>query len=232
MEDLIIVGTGDRSKDVKNFVERYKLFNIVGYACSKEYVESSKKKLPNENVYFLDELDKYFDKSSIKLFVAISHFQYLNRDRRNIFNRLKNDGWHFATLIFPTATLASTSIGEGSWIMDDAYIGVDVIIGENTVVGVKSVIAHYNKIGNHIYIAPNSTILGNVDIGDSCFVGSRSLIFNNVKVGEKCLIGGGTIIKRNLPSYCHIKLPDDVVIIRQFDSESIEMKLIPPQFLK
>ena len=37
---LIIVGTGQWAKDLKAFVDRDGLFNVVGYAVEKEYLQS------------------------------------------------------------------------------------------------------------------------------------------------------------------------------------------------
>lgn len=163
----------------------------MGYACNKEYVESSRKAHPEWNICELDELEQKYDKNDVELFVAISQFQMLNRVRKDTFNALKQRGFHFATLISPTATVLSESVGEGSWIEDFAYLSTETKVGLNTIIDTFANIAHYSKIGNHCFIGIRAIVLGTVTIGDQCFVGAASTIFNDVKIGHKCLIGGG-----------------------------------------
>lgn len=190
MKDLVIIGTGAMADDVKTFVNRYKLFNIVGYACNDDFLEISKKQMPNENVIAISHLDDYYDKNDVCLFVAISQLRYLNRDRRETFLALKKNGWKFATLISPTAKIYPGTIGEGSWIMDDVYLGNQVVVGENTIISNQAYISHYDTIGSHVYISGRALLMGTVKIGDSCFIGGNATIFNNVTVGNKCIVGG------------------------------------------
>lgn len=162
MKKLVIVGTGAMARDVTSFVNRYDLYEIVGYACNKEYVESSRKSHPEWEICALDELEQKYDKNDIELFVAISQFQMLNRVRKDTFNVLKQRGFHFATLISPTATVLSESVGEGSWIEDFAYLSTETRVGLNTIIDTFANIAHYSKIGNH------------------CFIGIRAIVWRSV----------------------------------------------------
>lgn len=228
MKKLVIIGTGAMARDVTAFVNRYELYEIVGYACNKEYVESSRKAQAKWNICALDELEQKYDKNDIELFVAISQFQMLNRVRKDTFNALKQRGFHFATLISPTATVLSKRIGEGSWIQDSAYLSTETEIGENVIVDILSYIAHFSKIEDHVFVAGRATIFGSVTIGEQCFIGAASTIFNDVRIGHKCLIGGGVTIKKDVPPCTQCKLPNDGVIIKQYDEDTIEMKLLPP----
>lgn len=38
---LVIVGTGQWSQDLKAFVDRYEMFDIVGYAVEKQYYQNA-----------------------------------------------------------------------------------------------------------------------------------------------------------------------------------------------
>lgn len=125
MKNLVIVGTGAMARDVTAFVNRYELYNIVGYSCNKEYVESSRQAHPEWDICSMEELEEKYDKNNIELFVAISQFQMLNRVRKDTFNTLKERGFHFATLISPTATVLSKRIGEGCWVQDSAYLSTE-----------------------------------------------------------------------------------------------------------
>lgn len=39
---------------------------------------------------------------------------------------------------------------------------------------------------------------------------------------------GGTTIKKNIPPFTQCKLPNNGVIMKQYDEDTIEMKLLPP----
>lgn len=200
MENLVIIGTGAMARDVTAFVNRYNLYNIVGYSCNKEYVEFSRLEHPDWNICALDELEKKYDKENIKLFVAISQFRMLNRIRKDTFNSLEKRGFYFATLISPTATVLSDSIGEGSWIQDFAYLSTETKIGKNTIIDIYANVAHYSQVGNHCFVGIRTVILGTVTIGEQSFIGAASTIFNDVTIGEKCLIGGGDNNKKEYPT--------------------------------
>jgi len=209
MEKLIIIGLGEVSRDVTQFVKRYNLYEIVGYACSREYYDENKKRMPDVPLYITDELGKYFGKDEIKLFVAISHWQSLNKERRIVFEKLKLEGWSFAKLISPNSIIYPEEIGEGSWIADNVFIGNEVIIGENVFIGTGAFIGHYSIIKNHVQISGQSSIMGSVLIKEQCFIGVRSILFNGITIGEKCIVGGATVIKIDMPDSTIAKTPDN-----------------------
>lgn len=180
MDNLVIIGTGEMAKDVTIFVKKYALANIVGYSCNSNFLDIIRKQMPEEHICSIEELDSFYKKENTKLFVAISQFRYLNRDRRNTFNDLKSQGWHFANLISPNAKLYSNCFGEGNWLMDDCFIGDEVVVGDNNVFAEQSYIAHYAKIGSHNYFGVRSMVMGTTRIEGSCFLGANSLVFNIV----------------------------------------------------
>ena len=55
-------------------------------------------------------------------------------------------------------------------------------------------------IGNHNFIGPNTTILGNANIGNNCYVGSNSIIDSNIIIGNNCIIGANSFINKNVKS--------------------------------
>lgn len=191
MDNLVIIGTGAMARDVTAFVKRYSLANILGYSCNSSFLEISKQQMPNEQICSIEELNRFYQKENVKLFVAISQFRFLNRDRRDTFDYLRKQGWHFLNLISPSAKMYSTHIGEGNWLMDDCFIGNEVEIGDNNVFAEQSYIAHYSKIRNNNYLGVRSMIMGTTTIAGSSFFGANSLVFNDCKIGMSCLIGGG-----------------------------------------
>jgi len=234
VDKLVIVGTGALARDITGFVTAHNLYEIVGYACSREFVEEAQANWSNQKICVIEDLKKEFDFDEVYFFVAISHFWNLNKLRKDTFNAIKAQGGRFAKLISPLATVLidTEDIGEGTWIRDYAYIAREVKIGENTFVGIQAFVAHFGSVGSHVCIAPRATILGSVKIGDQCFIGANATLFNDIEIGEKCIIGAATVIKKNVENYCVCKLSSETCIVKQYTEDMIEQKLLSPQIIK
>lgn len=194
MKKIVIVGMGETSRDVRFFIERYQLFEVAGYAVNSEYISGAEQNgLP---VFALEKLEQYIDKNKVGLYIAISEFQYLNREKRRVYTELKERGFSFPNLISPKATILTNEIGEGNWICDFAYLDFQTRIGSNCVLRNYAYVGHYAMVGSHNFLGARSMVGGNSMIGDQCFVGINATIFNNIHVGNKCLIGGELSSKR------------------------------------
>ena len=52
-------------------------------------------------------------------------------------------------------------------------------------------------MGNHNFIGPNTTILGNVKIGNNCYIGSNSVIDSDITIEDNCIIGANAFINKS-----------------------------------
>lgn len=84
-------------------------------------------------------------------------------------------------------------IGENTNIQDNAVIhsdlGAVVEIGDNVTIGHGAVIRSC-RIGNHVSIGMNATIMSHSEIGDHCVVGANALVPYRKKFPERSLITG------------------------------------------
>jgi carbonic anhydrase/acetyltransferase-like protein (isoleucine patch superfamily) len=94
-------------------------------------------------------------------------------------------------------------IGENSAIEDNCVIhsgspGVefsDLVIGDNVHIGHGAVI-NCRKIGNHVLIGMNATILHEVVIGEYCILGAACMVGHNMKIPDRSfVIGVPAVIK-------------------------------------
>lgn len=227
MEKLLLIGTSSLAAETLDFIERYQLFDVIGFTVNKAYIK--------ESVFFgkpiipMEELDQHIDKDNVKLFSTVTWYNYLNRERKKIFDLLKKEGYKFANLISPHALVYTKDLGEGNWIHDLTHIGYDAHIGDDNVFWAKSFIAHSCVIGNHNFFGPGSVVAGHDYINDCCFVGVNALIHNRVVVGNKCVIGGGATVKRDLPDFSLCVA--DNSFVKQCDEEKIE-SYVSPKSLK
>lgn len=226
MEKLVLIGTSSLAPQTLDFIERYQLFDVIGFTVNKAYIKEPV--FLGKPVFPIEELDKHIDKESVKLFSTVTWYNYLNRERKKIFDELKGMGYKFANLISPHALVYTNDIGEGNWIHDFAHIGHGVQIGDDNVFRMKCVIGHDSVIGNHNFFGVDSLVGGHDYFGDCSFIGLAALIHNRVVVGNKCVIGGGATVKRDLPDFSLVVA--DNSFVKQCDEEKIESYISPNRF--
>ena len=226
MEKLVLIGTSSLAPQTSDFIERYQLFDVIGFTVNKAYIKEPV--FLGKPVFPIEELDKHIDKDKVKLFSTVTWYNYLNRERKKIFDQLKGEGYKFANLISPHALVYTEDLGEGNWIHDFAHIGYGVHIGDDNVIRMKCMIGHDSVIGNHNFFAVNSIVGGHDYFNDCCFIGLNALIHNRVAVGNKCVIGGGAIVKKDLPDFSLVVA--DNSFVKQCDEEKIESYISPHHF--
>lgn len=221
MDNLVIIGTSETADRVFQFVQRYSLFQVIGFAVDRAYKNVDT--FCNRPVWTIEELDSHIDRSNDLLFVAV-FWDRLNSIRRDLYTRLKSMGYRFASIISPNTFIRTSHIGENCWIMDGVVMQEDSRLGDNVYVADNAFIGHKSTVGNHCFLGVNSLIMGGVTIGNQTFIGVRASIFDTTDIGQKCVIGACTIIKRNVPDFCVCKTPNDTTIVKQYDESVIESK--------
>lgn len=226
MRNIVIVGISDTADRIILFIERYKLFNVLGCTVDKVYVpEDGYAILGGEkrHVWPLEELDKYIDRDNDLLFVAVL-WNRLNADRRHLYEKVKNMGYKMTNIVSPHAMVRGELKGDNCWICDGVVVQEHVILGSNVLIKDNAVVAHWSEIGNHAFIAINATVCGAVIVGEQSYIGANSTVFDEVHVGKKCLIGGGVTVKRNVPDFCVVKTSNDTMVLKEYSEDIIETK--------
>jgi UDP-perosamine 4-acetyltransferase len=133
--------------------------------------------------------------------------------RRQLFERFKSLGYSFATVIHPSAVVASdVELGEGAQIMAGAVIQPGSRIGCNAIVNTRASVDHDCIIGDHVHIAPGVTLSGGVAVGDSCHIGTAATVIQGIRIGSGSVIGAGALILKDVPpSVTVVGVPAKVV---------------------
>jgi len=86
---------------------------------------------------------------------------------------------------------ASIKIGNDSQIEDNCVVHAarPMVIGDRVQIGHGAVI-HCSRIGNHVLIGSNATILGGAEIGDSCLIAANALVRNEMKIPNDSVVAG------------------------------------------
>ncbi|MCE5283142.1 MAG: gamma carbonic anhydrase family protein [Deltaproteobacteria bacterium] len=87
--------------------------------------------------------------------------------------------------------IAKITIGKNVSIEDNCVVhsATDLSIGDNTIVGHGAVL-HCRKIGHHVLIGNQATVLDNVEIGEYCVIGAGSVVAPGTKVAAESLVLG------------------------------------------
>lgn len=223
MENLIIVGTGVNAVRAFKFINKYKLYNVIGFAVDKEYIKDSK--FYNLPLYDLENL-KTLINVPFKVFVALL-WNRLNADRRKLFEKCERYNYEFVNLISPYAVIhEDVKLGKNCWVYDFVSILNDSIIGNNVGLMSYCLIGGGCQIASHSFFAGKTSTGGSCIIGEQSFIGFNATILDGTHIGKKCIVGAGSLVKRNLPDFTRCVTPSDNNIIKQYKEDEIESKLL------
>ena len=224
MEKLIIVGIGTNSRLALNFVQYHNLFNVIGFAVNKEYRMVSE--FQGYKVYDLDTLEETIgDKRNYSLFISLL-WNHLNADRRKLYDYCKNKGYKLANLISPLAIIRSEIKGDNCWIQDQVVIQNDTVIGSNVAIMAGALIGADCNVGSHCFLGAHSLLAGGCTLGEQSFIGLKATVFDDTTIGNKCIIGACTAVKRDVPDFSRYVTSSDNMIIKHYNENEIESKLM------
>jgi sugar O-acyltransferase (sialic acid O-acetyltransferase NeuD family) len=119
--------------------------------------------------------------------------------RRQIFKKLREQGYVFASLCHTSAVIAhGADLGEGAQVMAGAVLQPGVRIGANAIVNTRASIDHDCIIGDHCHVAPGAVLCGDVVINEDTHIGAGAVIIQGVRIGLGAMIGAGAIIRRDV----------------------------------
>ncbi|OVE81676.1 sugar acetyltransferase [bacterium K02(2017)] len=145
-----------------------------------------------------DSILESYDSSKVGLVNGVGSTHEMSL-RKSIFVKFKGLGYHFATIVHPSAIISkSVKLAEGVQVLAGCVIQVNASIGENTIINTKTSVDHDCVIGSHIHLAPGVTVSGNVTIKESVHVGTGACIIQDINIGSKCLIGAGSVVIKDV----------------------------------
>lgn len=88
--------------------------------------------------------------------------------------------------------------GIGVVIHRRAEIGENVVIGTGVTIGGRSSSERVPRIGNNVYLATGSKVLGDITIGDFVVVGANAVVIHSVPSNSVVAGVPGRILKRDI----------------------------------
>lgn len=121
--------------------------------------------------------------------------------RQQLFERFKELGHSFASVVHPSAVVApDVEIGEGAQIMAGVVIQPGCRIGANVIINTRASVDHDCVIGDHVHIAPGVTLSGGVVIGKDAHIGTGATLIQGVTIGYGSIIGAGSVVIKDVPT--------------------------------
>lgn len=138
-----------------------------------------------------DDLGRVLNESDHELVLAIG-YNHLQA-RLDLFDRLRAEGFHFPSLIHPTARISPHArLGDGCLVMASVDVDAFSEIGEACVLWPHTTVSHDNCIGRNTFISPAATLCGFVTVGTSSFVGANSTIIDGSKLADRSFVKAST----------------------------------------
>lgn len=119
--------------------------------------------------------------------------------RQQLFDRFKALGYFFATVIHPSAIIASDAVlSEGTQIMAGTVIQPGCRIGINSILNTRASVDHDCIIGDHVHVAPGVTLSGGVSVGSRSHIGTGATVIQGISIGIGCLIAAGSVVTKDV----------------------------------
>lgn len=228
MNNIVIIGISDVADRFIKIIEKYNLYNVVGCAVDKQYLPDTDEILlggAKRKVWNIEEL-KYHINSKVDLVFVALLFNHLNADRKNLYVKLKAQGFRFGNIISPLASVRTSDVGENCFIGDFVVIHEGAIIGNNVIIKDLTVVGAYSNIADHVFLSGCTAIGGGCCIGEESFIGMNATIYTGNNIGEKCLVNAGISVNKDIPSCAMVTCKRNNYDIKVFDREIMNESII------
>lgn len=195
-EKIIILGGGGHARVLIDLIRTSGKYEIAGIL---DLLLEQGIKVLGISVLGKDDLLPEFYKRGIKnVCIGVGSIKD-NNNRKKIYEKVKQIGFHVPFLIHPKAIISGdTKISEGVQIMAGATIQTGCVIGENTIINTGAIVEHDCSVGRDVHICPGSVISGECTVSDGVFVGAGATVIQGIKIGKGVLVGAGAVVIRDV----------------------------------
>jgi len=194
MKTLIIIGSGELSREIFNYTKILKKKIIF-----KGFLDFTTESLKSHNLekLYLGNEDEYKFSNSDHVLIAVAD----PAKRKKIFLKMKNKkNIKFFNYIHETAIINKNTVelGEGNFIGPYCILTHNIRLGDCNILNTTISIGHDSKIGSFNTFNSHCDITGNVIVGDKNFLGSRVSVLPGANIGNFNKISAGSVVYKNL----------------------------------
>jgi sugar O-acyltransferase (sialic acid O-acetyltransferase NeuD family) len=199
---VIVIGAGGHAKVL---LEALRLLGAPVLGCVSLHAEDHGRLVSGVEVLGADERVEALSPGDVALVNGVGMVSVESR-RRAIFERWREKGYSFASVIHPSAVVAGDArLGEGVQVMAGAIVQPGTEVGENSIINSAACLEHDCTVGSHVHVACGAVIAGAVVIGDDAFIGAGATLINNLAVGKGCLVSAGAVVIREVPAGLRVR---------------------------
>lgn len=188
MRRLVIYGDTAFAEEISIIIKKEGVDCVVAFTNDKDFITHNA--INGIPVYATEELHKAISED-FEVLIAYGYIQ-MNNLREKIYNECKTFGWKIGSYVSVNATCFTDSIGEGTIIWPNCYIGPHAKIGKCTIIQASCTLAHDNELGDFNYLAPGVVMGGRSKIQSHCFLGLNSTVKSDACLNDYTLIGSGS----------------------------------------
>ncbi len=119
--------------------------------------------------------------------------------RRQLYDKFKALGFCFATVVHPSAIVASDVVlGEGAQVMAGSVIQPGCSIGCNCIINTRASIDHDCIVGDHAHIAPGATLSGGISVGEATHIGTGATVIQGISIGNNAVVAAGAVVVKDI----------------------------------
>ena len=198
-DSLLIIGAGGHCMSVLDALPRSKYGNItlsdlpsrVGLRVMGIPIAATD-----------DDWEPIYKAGCQNAFIAVGSVGDASK-RIRIYQRLKQIGFAFPTIIDPTAAVSESAVlASGVFVGKRALINAQASIGACAIVNTAAVIEHDCKLGDFVHVATGACLAGNVKVGAKVHIGIGAVVIEGVNIGEGAVLGAGAVAIDHIPPRC------------------------------
>ncbi len=196
MHKLIILGAGGHAKVVIDCLLQLPNIDIIGILDAN--TDLIGKEIMGVRVLGNDDLLHAYSPYQVQLVNGLGSID-IPKQRRAIYDKAHAAGFHFFSVIHPTACIAKdVKLGEGVQVMAGCVIQPGTVIAPNVLINTRATIDHDCHLHAHVHIAPGVILSGNVEVEEQTHIGAGAIVVQGIKIGRQCLIGAGAVVVRTV----------------------------------
>ena len=196
MKNLVIIGTGEFSREIYNYFIVSKNKNNVSFKGFIDYTSKTLKDFNLEKLYLGNEDEYSFTKFDYVLIAIADPLK-----RKKVFLKIKSKkNIKFFTYIHETTIINKNvvELGEGNIFGPNCVLTHNIKLGSFNIFNTMVSIGHDAKIGSFNTLNSHCDITGKVNIGNGNFFGSRVSLLPSAEIGNCNKVSAGSVIYKKL----------------------------------
>ena len=146
MKEVLLFGISELSERINYYISRgdsVTPLSVVGFVIDDDYYDTDN--FAGKKVYRYSEAkEKFLQTASMIICIG---YKNMNENRKNIFHRLRADGWDIESFISSQAVIHTENIGVGNIFLSRSSVGVRSTLGDCNIFDGGS-LSHHCTIGS------------------------------------------------------------------------------------